>query len=116
MSLKIEIEADREYKRAYDREWYRKHAKQVRARNAAQYRALHQWYEKYKIGLACQRCGENYPATLIFHHRNQNDKEFSIAQAVHKGWSIERIVKETEKCDVLCTNCHKRLHGSAWIN
>jgi hypothetical protein len=110
MPRQIKTEEDREDKRAYDREWYRLHSEQVRVRNAEQRRTIRQWYVEYKETLCCQQCGENHPATLVFHHRNQLEKEFSIAEAVHDGWSVARIQQEIKKCDVLCTNCHKRIH------
>ncbi len=114
MPRKIETEQDREIARAYGRWWYHQHSKQEQARSAKKKQKMHQWYEEYKATLACQRCGENHPATLVFHHRDAKEKEFAIGQAVHDGWSIKRILKEMEKCDVLCTNCHKRLHGNPW--
>ncbi len=112
MPKQVKTEADREHKREYDRQWYRKHSAQILARNAEQKRKIHQWYEEHKASLACQRCPENHPATLIFHHRDPNEKESSISQAMHDGWSIERILKEMQKCDILCVNCHRRLHDS----
>ncbi len=114
MPKQIKTEEDREHKRAYDRWWYRQHSEQVQARNKEQWRKLHQWYEELKATLSCQQCGENHPATLVFHHRDPSVKESSIGTAVHGGWSIERILKEMEKCDVFCTNCHMRLHKRGW--
>lgn len=114
MPKQIKTEADREQKRVYDRRWYSQHSEQVRARNAAQRQKLQRWYAELKATLACQQCGENHPATLVFHHRDPNEKEFSIGQAVRSCWSIERISKEIEKCAVLCTNCHMRLHKRCW--
>lgn len=116
MPSKIENEADREKKRLYDRLWYRRHAPEVNARNKAQRENLQEWYQKLKSNLACQQCGENHPATLVFHHRDPTKKELTIALAVRAGWSISRILKEIEKCDVLCTNCHMRLHANQWCD
>jgi hypothetical protein len=114
MPKPIHTAADRERKRAYDREWYEKHATQVLTRNAAQKRKLQRWYAEYKAMLKCQQCGENHPATLVFHHRDASQKEISVAQAIHDGWNVEHILEEIAKCDVLCTNCHRRLHGNLW--
>jgi hypothetical protein len=47
---------------------------------------------------------------LQFHHRNPREKDFTISNACSWGWSIERILKEMEKCDVLCANCHAKRH------
>ena len=64
---------------------------------------------KYKEGLECQQCGEAHPVCLDFHHRNPEEKKFGIGDAiVAKG--IEQLIDEIAKCDVLCSNCHRKLH------
>ena len=52
----------------------------------------------------CVHCGETNPILLEFDHLR--DKEINIANAVLSGWSIKRLEKEVEKCQVLCSNCH----------
>lgn len=63
-----------------------------------------------KAILECAYCGENHPATLHFHHRDPEKKDFSLAEAVNYGYSIERIKREIAKCIVLCANCHAKEH------
>jgi hypothetical protein len=55
-------------------------------------------------------CGEKHPALLDFHHRNPNEKEITATEMIRNKWLKERIDVELEKCDVLCANCHRRLH------
>ncbi len=112
MPRTIRTQAGREKVRAYGRDYYMQHAEEEKLRVANRKQKVHQWFEEYKVALACQRCGENHLAALDFHHRKLTEKDMSISQAVHNGWSIERILKEIEKCDVLCANCHTRLHKS----
>jgi hypothetical protein len=57
----------------------------------------------------CVRCPETHPACLDFHHRDGEQKTLSIAAAVRK-WPLERVLIEVGKCDVLCSNCHRKLH------
>jgi len=66
-------------------------------------------YAEYKKGLKCQECGESHLACLEHHHRNPDDKEFQIGHAAGNS-SMKRLMKEIAKCDVLCTNCHRKLH------
>lgn len=68
------------------------------------------WFDEYKSTLKCKKCPENHPSCLEFHHRNPNEKEIALGDAVRLGWSKERTMKEIEKCDVLCSNCHRKLH------
>lgn len=58
---------------------------------------------EYLLSHPCEKCWENRPVCLEFHH--QWDKEIDISKAY--DWSIQHIQKEIEKCQVLCSNCHK---------
>lgn len=62
-----------------------------------------------KKDLCCIKCGENHPAALDFHHTDPTYKEGSIG-TVASRWSRNRLEKELEKCVVLCSNCHRKLH------
>jgi len=76
--------------------------------------------EKYKkevinfvnsLKVKCKFCDEKHIACLEFHHRNSDEKEIMISIAIYQnGWSLNRLKKEIEKCDVLFTNCHKKIH------
>ncbi len=58
----------------------------------------------------CSRCPEDDIACLDFHHEGNDIKEFNLADAITNGYSIDKIKKEIEKCIVLCSNCHRKLH------
>jgi hypothetical protein len=67
-----------------------------------------------RIG-GCVKCGETDPACLDFHHRNgKADKLGDIATI--RRFGKERILAEIAKCDVLCTNCHRKLHRDERVN
>ena len=68
------------------------------------------WFDEYKSQLRCERCLETHPACLEFHHREPKKKEIVVSKALDWGWSIERILTEIAKCDVVCANCHRKLH------
>jgi len=76
-------------------------------------RQQNKWYRDLKESLSCIKCGFSHPAVIDFHHRDPKDKEFTISVEIYNGFSIERIMKEIEKCDVLCSNCHRIEH---WEN
>ena len=73
-------------------------------------RELLEWFEGKKSSLCCARCGFSHPAAIQFHHRNPREKDMEIYTAVRKGWGKERILRELEKCEPLCANCHFILH------
>lgn len=54
----------------------------------------------------CTDCGEKDILVLEFDHRENKYKE--IGKMVTGRYSLERVKKEVEKCDVRCANCHRR--------
>lgn len=63
------------------------------------------------FGGKCQMCGydKSYSA-LQFHHPN-NDKSFGIANGgITRAYNI--VLKEAEKCVLICANCHAEEHGN----
>ena len=75
-------------------------------------RALSRKKELVKLmGGRCCMCGynKNYSA-LEFHHINPQDKEFQLDSRHLSNTSMESIIKESEKCILVCSNCHKEIH------
>ena len=69
---------------------------------------FNKWFIDYKKKLKCEKCGisgEEHPYILDFHHINGN-KRFSIGKA-GISYPKEEILKEIEKCIVVCANCHR---------
>jgi hypothetical protein len=62
------------------------------------------------LKISCGICGESRPWVLDFHHRDPKEKKTGITGAIVLGWSLERIMEEVRKCDVICANCHRDLH------
>ena len=71
---------------------------------------LRAWLTEYKATLFCTGCGESHPATLDFHHTDPATKERSLGDAVRYAWSRRKVLAEIAKCEVLCANCHRKLH------
>lgn len=93
----------------YNKEHYLKntHKYKIKARkHATIYRDK---YREFKSTLKCTQCGEDHPATLDFHH-TENNKEFAIANMINRGIAWDRILHELTKCIVLCSNCHRKHH------
>ena len=62
---------------------------------------------EYKGG-QCERCGySRCSRALTFHHRNREEKEFTISRWMTKSW--ENMKVELDKCDLLCSNCHMEI-------
>ncbi len=59
----------------------------------------------YLINHPCIDCGENDPVVLEFDHTK--DKRMDVSSLVTYG-SLKNIIKEIEKCEIRCANCHRR--------
>lgn len=61
------------------------------------------------MGGRCQMCQKSYPPTCYdFHHLDPAQKDFGISQILLKDWDL--IIKEADKCALLCANCHRTAH------
>lgn len=65
---------------------------------------------RIKVESGCCKCGEKDPRCLDFHHRIPSEKSFEIAFALKRGLARQRIFLEIQKCDVMCSNCHRKEH------
>jgi hypothetical protein len=107
---KYRAEAYREYMRNYQKSWHQKNKAQRLARSLERKEQMRVFYNQLKGNLECELCGENHPATLQFHHRDPQEKDFNLSEAVRQGYAAERIKRVIAKCTVLCANCHAKLH------
>lgn len=82
----------------------RKNNKLYRERNR-------QFISQYKSEKGCYFCKENTPICLDFHHLNPDEKEINISIMSRGANSIETIMNEVNKCLVICSNCHRKLHA-----
>jgi len=63
---------------------------------------------EYKGG-KCSSCGYNKcPDVLEFHHRDPKQKEFDWKKLRQMSW--DKVTNELDKCDILCSNCHRERH------
>ena len=91
------------------REWYNKNKKEINQKQFEYRKERKQWFIDYKQTLKCEKCGENHPATLDFHHLDPTKKEFAISDQL---WAKnkEKVLEEISKCIVVCANCHRKIH------
>jgi hypothetical protein len=98
------------YQREYNQKHYARKKEQYKAKNDRRRREWAAWFKGLKTGIRCSQCGEAHPAVIDFHHTALGNKVRSISMMVHDGFAKAAILQEIEKCQVLCSNCHRRLH------
>jgi len=81
-----------------------------RAKTNQRRAALRAWLDEYKKTQHCELCGFADYRALEFHHEGAQEKDFNIADMIRSGLSRVAILREIEKCIVLCSNCHQIKH------
>jgi predicted nucleic-acid-binding Zn-ribbon protein len=66
--------------------------------------------DEFKRALSCERCGFADFRALEFHHERTGLKDFNVADMIRSGLSVSAMMREIEKCIVLCSNCHQIEH------
>lgn len=79
---------------------------------AQQKRAWSRKLELIKMmGGECSCCGyKKNIAALEFHHINPENKSFQLDARHLSNTAMDRIIEESKKCILLCSNCHKEVH------
>ena len=107
----VDREKGKAYKKKWNTEFYKKNKKKEIARVAIRKAKLRDWLDQYRSAITCQKCGENHPACLDFHHQDPSTKDFSLGDARAMGWGKKRLLAEIQKCVVVCANCHRKLNS-----
>ena len=79
-------------------------------RTARRRQACQKAWADFKSTLSCSKCPENNSCCLDFHHLDPTQKDFVIGEAaLYK--TLASLKAELDKCVVLCSNCHRKLHA-----
>lgn len=95
--------ADKVISEKLRKEKKREHSIKAREKQAPQ----RDWFKEFKSKLKCIHCSENHPAVIQFHHRDPSEGDRPVSSLIGNR---ERLMAELEKCDVLCANCHAKIH------
>lgn len=109
-------EYQKERQRKKHKVWYQKNTDKVKADNKKRSGYVTGWRIRAKQKLIaykggkCIKCGYNkdVPSAYDFHHRDAKSKEFGISR--YQILNFEKILKEVDKCDLVCKNCHAEIH------
>lgn len=102
----------RECRKAYDRAYYAKKTREQRDKKNIQQRNRirrnKKFLSEYKLTRGCTDCGYNKNGyALDFDHLPESLKSGNLSTLAQRQHSIESLLKEIEKCDVVCCNCHR---------
>ena len=102
----------REHRKSYAARHYEKYGdiyrERARLRRAKMKRIRQNKLIEYMHDKSCAQCGESDIRVLECDHIDPAMKSFSIARAITDGVKWDVILAEIQKCQVLCSNCHKK--------
>lgn len=97
-----------------NRQYYIKKAKK---RNRENRQKAQEYLGSYLMTHPCVDCGETDILVLELDHIDKASKKESVSRIIRKGASLKYLIKEISKCEVRCSNCHRRKtqkEGSSW--
>tara|TARA_R110002012_G_C11325039_1_gene576311 strand:+ start:109 stop:555 length:447 start_codon:yes stop_codon:yes gene_type:complete len=75
------------------------------------------YIDESKLGKPCHSCGEfHHPKAMDYHHLDEATKSFNLSQIKRTKTdevTIEMVIREIQKCILLCATCHRKLHYEA---
>lgn len=73
---------------------------------------IRKYIQEVKQGQVCVDCKEDYPYWMLEFDHTSDDKLFTIGRFQGFTSDLEKVKLEIEKCDIVCSNCHKnRTHA-----
>ena len=87
----------------YQKQWRKEHPNYQKEL----YERGREFCQNYKRWNPCVKCGETDYRCLEFHHLE--DKTIKAMADIYR-FPLWRIQLELDKCEILCANCHRKLH------
>lgn len=94
----------------FHKKWYLKNKERLilkaKSNNKKYWIRNREFLKNYKLEKGCTDCGYNEnDVALDFDHIR--DKKFNLSILSRRYVSIGSLKKEIEKCEVVCSNCHR---------
>ncbi len=80
----------------------------IKNRQNAKRESNRQKMVEYLSDHPCVKCGENDPIVLDFDHISPGNKRIQVSTLMRSCVKWETILREINKCEVRCANCHRR--------
>jgi len=98
---------NKEKQKLYSKSFYLKNKESRKLLNKIQRDKIRNFVNNFKNNNPCSDCNLFYPYYVMdFDHLG--DKEFQISDAIQHSYSIKKIKEEMDKCDLVCSNCHRK--------
>lgn len=95
----------------YQRAWYQANKERrmpiLVAQAKARKIAIRERVRELKEASPCLDCKQFYPWYVMEFDHVRGAKTEEISEAVGNGWCWERLQTEIDKCELVCSNCHR---------
>ena len=88
------------------RKSYLKNINKNKIKNKTYREKVRQYVREQKESNACMDCGVRYPYYVMEYDHTEDNKIKSVANITSNG-SLNQVIEEISKCDLVCSNCHK---------
>ena len=95
-------------RRIYDKERHKRYKVKRLKLNEDAIVSQREFIWNYLLNNPCSSCGETDPLVLDFDHLDSKSKSFNVSSAGQTRYSLNTLEVEIKKCQVLCSNCHRR--------
>jgi len=93
------------YQRYYQKAQKRRSFRAARIRAQVKHREARRKLLRSLKDKPCADCGEKFPYECMDFDHVRGRKTFELSHC--GGVSIERLMREVAKCDLVCANCHR---------
>lgn len=85
---------------------YLKNIEKVKEKNKTYREKVRDYVRKEKESNPCMDCGINYPYYIMEYDHTESNKIKTVSWLASSG-TIDQVIQEINKCDLICSNCHK---------
>jgi hypothetical protein len=117
-SLNTRQRTCRECQKAQKNDWYSNNADRHKANiyqnKLSNVNDAREYVRDYLSNHHCVDCGEADIRVLEFDHVRGQKRE-TVGILINRGYPLSTIIEEISKCEVVCSNCHKkRTYRGSW--
>ena len=96
----------RDCRKVYFKKYYKANKKYYANRRDAHKKVIKDFIRALKTNKSCVDCMVPY-AYYVLDFDHKHGKSLNVSEAYRQGMTIKRIEQEIEKCDLVCSNCHR---------
>lgn len=96
---------NRVIRKKYQKQWYQTHKQETMEINRGK-RAWIKFVLDFIRDFPCQDCGRKFPPECMDFDHLEN-KQFIISHEIRRRGSVDAVIEELMKCDLICSNCHR---------